>query len=82
MAHPKGADHLSSPNNMDVIDVDSDNVRIQPHTPLKESDIAKLISKRDKLLKAIANLLILKMTIIQSFHRKNHRHSNHQQLIY
>ena len=53
MAHPKGVGHLPSPTNMDVIDVDSDTIHSKPHTPLKESDLAKLISKRDKLLKAI-----------------------------
>ena len=53
MAHPEGVNHLTSPKDMDVIDVDIDTVHIKQYTPLKESDIAKLILKRDIVLKAV-----------------------------
>ena len=53
MALPEDASHITSPKDMDVIDVDSDFVLTKKYTPLKESDVAKLILKRDKLLKAI-----------------------------
>ena len=53
MALSEDVNHLTSPQDTDVIDVDSDTVHTKKYTPLKESDVAKLILKRDKLLKAI-----------------------------
>ena len=81
MAHPKGVDHLSSPKNMDVIDVDNDTVHIEPDTPLNESDIAKIILKIDKLLKSIESSES-ENDITSIISPKNRLHSNHQQLIY
>ena len=53
MAHPEGVDRLTSPTDMDVIDIDSDTGNIKKYNPLKESDIAKLVLKRDIVMKAI-----------------------------